>query len=59
MILCVMFILVMLCLLFYVAKEENHICTGEDCPICACKVSVEQTIKYLELGQICQMEHLS
>lgn len=59
MILCVMFILVTWFSLFYVAKEENHICTGEDCPICACVRQVEQTIKNLELGQICQMEHLS
>ena len=50
MILCVMFILVTWFSLFYVAKEENHICTGEDCPICACVRQVEQTIKNLGTG---------
>ena len=50
MILCVMFILVTWFSLFYVAKDENHICTGEDCPICACVRQVEQTIKNLGTG---------
>ena len=32
---CVLFVFVTLASLFYIAKEENHQCTGEDCPICA------------------------
>ena len=31
--------------LFYIAKEENHQCTGEDCPICACIRQAEQIVK--------------
>lgn len=30
------FIFVTLASLFYIVKEENHKCTGEDCPVCAC-----------------------
>ena len=50
MILCVIFIVVTWFSLFYIEKEENHICTGEDCPICACVHQVEQTIRNLGTG---------
>ena len=33
---CMAFLFVMLASFFYIAKEENHNCTGEDCPVCAC-----------------------
>ena len=32
----IIFIFVTLASLFYIVKEENHKCTGEDCPVCAC-----------------------
>ena len=32
----IIFIFVTLASLFYIFKEENHKCTGEDCPVCAC-----------------------
>ena len=32
---CILFIFVTFASLFYIVKEENHYCTGEDCPICA------------------------
>ena len=34
----IIFIFVTLASLFYIVKEENHKCTGEDCPVCACVV---------------------
>ena len=42
---CVLFVFVTLASLFYIAKEENHQCTGEDCPICACIRQAEQIVK--------------
>ena len=33
--------------LFYIAKEENHQCTGEDCPICACVHQAKQVLRNL------------
>ena len=35
---------------FDIAKEANHKCTGEDCPICACVHQVEQNLKNLGTG---------
>ena len=32
---CMAFLFVTLASFFYIAKEENHNCTGEDCPVCA------------------------
>ena len=31
-------------------KEENHNCTGEDCPVCACIHQAEQNLKNLGTG---------
>ena len=42
---CVLFVFVTLASLFYIAKEENHQCTGEDCPICACIRQAKQIVK--------------
>ena len=33
-------------------KEENHNCTGEDCPVCACIHQAEQTLRNLGTGNI-------
>ena len=48
----VIFVFVMLASLFYIAKEENHKCTAEDCPICACVHQAEQTLKNLGTGLV-------
>lgn len=48
----VIFVFVMLSSLFYIAKEENHKCTGEDCPICSCLHQAERTLKNLGTGLI-------
>lgn len=48
----IIFIFVTFASLFYIAKEENHKCTGEDCPICACVHQAEQTLKNLSTGMI-------
>lgn len=48
----VIFIFVTLISLFYIVKEENHKCTGEDCPVCACVHQAEQTLKNLSTGMI-------
>ena len=42
---CILFIFVTFASLFYIVKEENHNCTGEDCPICANIHQAEQTLK--------------
>ena len=34
-VICIAFLFVTFASLFYIAKEENHNCIGEDCPICA------------------------
>ena len=48
----VIFIFVTLISLFYIVKEENHKCTGEDCPVCACVHQAEQTLKNLSTGMV-------
>ena len=47
---CILFLVVALASFFYIAKEANHKCTGEDCPICACVHQVEQNLKNLGTG---------
>lgn len=49
---CIIFIFVTFASLFYVVKEENHHCTGDECPICACIHQAEQTLKNLETGVV-------
>lgn len=51
-IVCMTLVFVMLASLFYIAKEANHDCSGEDCPICACIHQAEQTIRNLGTGVI-------
>ena len=41
---CILFLFVTFASLFYIVKEENHHCTGEDCPICANIHQAEQTV---------------
>ena len=36
--------------LFYIAREEIHDCSGEDCPVCACIHQAEQNLKDLGTG---------
>lgn len=47
---CMAFLFVMLTSFFYIAKEENHNCTGEDCPVCACIHQAGQNLKNLGTG---------
>ena len=51
-IVCTMLIVVMFVSLFYIVKEENHQCTGEDCPVCACIHQAEQTLRNLGTGLV-------
>lgn len=51
-IVCMLYIFITFTSLFYIAKEEEHHCTGEDCPICACIHQAEQTLKNLGTGTI-------
>ena len=44
-VICIFLIFVTFASLFYVAREENHNCTGKDCPICACIRQAEQIVK--------------
>lgn len=43
----IIFIFVTLASLFYIVKEENHKCTGEDCPVCACVEGADIFLDYL------------
>ena len=49
---CILFLFVTFASLFYIVKEENHNCIGEDCPICANIHQAEQTLKNLGNGTI-------
>ena len=49
---CILFLFVTFASLFYIVKEENHNCTGEDCPICANIRQAEQTLRNLGTGTI-------
>lgn len=35
------------CFSFFVAREEDHNCTGKDCPICACVHQAKQVLRNL------------
>ena len=49
---CILFLFVTFASLFYIVKEENHNCTGEDCPICANIHQAEQTLRNLGAGTV-------
>ncbi len=49
---CIIFLFVTFASLFYIAGEENHDCTGEDCPVCACVHQAEQTLRNIGTGKI-------
>lgn len=49
---CILFIFVTFASLFYIVKEADHECTGEDCPICACVHQAQQMLKNLGTGTI-------
>lgn len=49
---CILFLFVTFASLFYIVKEENHNCTGKDCPICANIHQAEQTLKKLGTGMV-------
>ena len=53
-ILCIVLLFVTFASLFYIAKEENHQCTGDDCPVCACVHQAEQNLKNLGTGLIAE-----
>ena len=46
-VICIFLIFVTFASLFYVAREENHNCTGKDCPICACVHQAKQVLRNL------------
>ena len=37
---------------FYLVGKTNHICKGEDCPICACIQQAEQTLRNFGTGNL-------
>lgn len=44
---CIMGIMIFIVVLFsvlFIARETNHDCKGDDCPICACLIQCEKTI---------------
>ena len=58
-IICILFVFVTFASLFYIVKEADHECTGENCPICACVHQAHQTLKNLGTGTIiCRVQFL-
>lgn len=51
-IICCMFIFVTFASLFYIIKEADHDCVGDDCPVCACIHQAEQTLKNVSAGVV-------
>ncbi|MBQ7433527.1 MAG: hypothetical protein IJV50_08760 [Lachnospiraceae bacterium] len=51
-ILCVLFLSVMTLSIFYIVREADHDCTGEDCPVCAMIQTAEQTLQFLGTGMV-------
>ena len=49
---CILFLFVTFASIFYIVKEQNHHCTGEDCPICANIHQAEQTLRNVGNGTI-------
>ncbi len=49
-VMCILFIVVTFACLFYIEKELNHECKGEDCPVCACIQQAQQMLKKLSTG---------
>ena len=49
---CILFLFVTFASIFYIVKEQNHHCTGEDCPICANIHQAEQTLRNVGNGAI-------
>lgn len=49
---CAVFIIVTSFSLFFIVKEADHDCRGENCPICACIHQAEETLKQLGTGTV-------
>ncbi len=47
--LCVSVVLISLFSLYYIAKEIDHICTGEDCAVCAHIHAAQENLRRLTL----------
>lgn len=47
---CIVFVWNLFVYIFFVATETEHVCTGEDCPICACLNQVERVIRTVGNG---------
>ena len=47
---CILFLFVTFASIFYIVKEENHHCMGEDCPICDNIHQAEQTLRNVGNG---------
>ena len=43
----ILFLFITFASLFFIAKEETHECTGQDCPICACIHQAEHILNHL------------
>lgn len=43
----ILFLFITVASLFFIAKEETHECTGQDCPICACIHQAEHILNHL------------
>ena len=48
-------LVIMLFSTFYIVAETDHVCTGEDCPICACIAQCENILHQLSDGTTGQL----
>lgn len=51
-VICAVFIVVTFFSIFFIVKEADHDCTGENCPICACIHQAEETLQQLGAGTV-------
>ncbi|MDO5146626.1 MAG: hypothetical protein Q4D60_06460 [Eubacteriales bacterium] len=51
---CVVFLFVTFFSFLFLAKEVNHDCIGEDCPVCACIHQIKQNLEERGTGAFVQ-----
>ena len=49
---CAAILLATACSVFFLEREVSHVCTGEDCTICAAIAKAEHTLKRLGSGAV-------
>ena len=53
-----MMLIIVLFSSLYIAAETDHDCCGEDCPICACILQCENTLRSIGDGKVTQLSFI-